>query len=60
MASYKTFDVMYEHTTDTSDNVRQNRITITIYGESEFKIVSEIKRQRPGHTNVDILDITER
>jgi hypothetical protein len=58
---YRTYDVLYEHSTADSDNVRQNRIVVTAWGgKSEFKMKSEIERQRPSHRDIVILDIEER
>ena len=58
--SYRTYDVIYEHTTENSDNVQQNRATITSYGGGELKLKSEIEKQRSGHRDVNILDIRKR
>ena len=58
--SYQTFDVIYEHTTENSDTVRQNRTTVTLYGGGEFKLKAEIERQRPEHRNVNILEAVAR
>lgn len=58
--SYKTFDVAFEHTTTTSDTVRQNRRVITIWGDSEFKMKAEIESQEPTFRNVVIITSTER
>lgn len=60
MAKYHTFTVQYEHTTDTSDTVRQNRAVLTVWGESEFAIKKAIEREHPSHTNVVILESEER
>lgn len=58
---YVTWDVSYEHTTAGSDNVRQNRATVTVYGGGgELKLKFEIEKQRPDHKNVVILDATQR
>ncbi len=53
--SYRTFDVIYEHTTENSDTVRQNRATVTVFEAGVFTLKSEIERQRPEHKNVTIL-----
>jgi hypothetical protein len=58
--SYQTFDVSYEHTTENSDTVRQNRATVTVYGGGEFKLKAEIERQRPEHRNINILEAAAR
>lgn len=58
--SYNTFEVDYEHTTEASNTVRQNRATITIWGDSEFKVKAELEKQRPEHKNIVILSIDAR
>jgi hypothetical protein len=58
--SYQTYDVSYEHTTESSDMVRQNRAVVTVYGGGEFKLKAEIERQRPDHRNVNILGVIAR
>lgn len=58
--SYKTYEVQFEHTTENSDNVRQNRAVITCWAGGEFKIRAEIMKQNPSYKDVNILDVTER
>lgn len=56
---YRTFDVEFEHKTESSDTARVNRRVITIYGESEFKAKAEIERQNPEFRDVVILEMKE-
>ena len=57
--SYRTYHVTYEHSTETSDNIRQNQATVIVYGGGELRLRSEIERQRPAHKNISILRICE-
>ena len=58
--TYETFHVLYEHRTTSSDTVRQNRATVTMYGASELKLRAEIERQRPDHRDVVLLEVQPR
>lgn len=60
MPKYETFFVTYEHRTTSSDTVRTNSATITIYGASELKLKAEIERQRPDQKDVLLLDFHRR
>ena len=58
MASYKTFDVQFEHTAD-GGTKQVNRQTITIYGESELKARAELESSRHNFKEVVILEMEE-
>jgi hypothetical protein len=57
---YHTFDVTFEHSTRTSDTVRQNRVVVAVWGDSEFAIKREIERQYPQFIDVVILEAEAR
>lgn len=59
-ATYRTYDVTYEHTTANSDTIRQNRATVTVLGCGEFKLKAEVERLRPQHRCVVILNACAR
>ncbi len=60
MAHYQTFSVIYEHSTDGSDQRRVNRAVLTVYGQSELAIQAELQRQHPTFRNIVILEVQER
>ena len=42
----------------TCDETGPNRALLTVYGESEFAILAELRKQYPNYTNVSLLDVT--
>ena len=52
---YHTVDVRFEFTLTDSGNRRVDRAVITVYGESEFAVLAELKRQNPDYRGVTIL-----
>lgn len=54
---YVTYDVRYEHVTESSDTVRQDRAIVTVYGGGELAIKQAIERQRPGYRSIIILEV---
>lgn len=57
MPSYQRVAVTFEHTTPESDTPRVNRAVLTVYGDSEFAVLAELKRQRPECRGVVILEL---
>ena len=57
LPKYVTYDVRYEHVTESSDTVRQDRAIVTVYGGGELAIKQAIERQRPGHRSIIILEV---
>lgn len=57
LPKYVTYDVRYEHVTESSDTVRQDRAIVTVYGGGELAIKQAIERQRPGHKSIIILEV---
>jgi hypothetical protein len=57
LPKYVTYDVRYEHVTESSDTVRQDRALVTAYGGGELAIKQAIERQRPGHRSIIILEV---
>jgi hypothetical protein len=57
LPKYVTYDVRYEHLTESSDTVRQDRAIITVYGGGELAIKQAIERQRPGHKSIIIIEV---
>ena len=56
MTHYNSVSVKFEHTTDGSDNRHVNRAVITVYGDSEFAVLAELKRQYPAYEDITILE----
>ena len=57
---YHSFSVTFEHTLGGSDQRKVDRAVITVYGESEFAIQAELKRQYPEYGDITILEVEER
>lgn len=58
--AYRTVTVEFEHTTRDSDTVRQNRAVLTVWGDSDLKVLSELKKQYPDYRNIDVLEVEEQ
>jgi hypothetical protein len=56
MTQYNSVSVKFEHTTDGNDNRRVNRAVLTVYGDSEFAVLAELKRQYPAYEDITILE----
>lgn len=54
MPSYHRVSVKFECSTD--NNTKVNRAVLTVYGDSEFVVLREQKRQYPEYTEVTILE----
>lgn len=55
MPEYHSVAVTFEHATLDSNTRRVNRAVITVYGESEFVVLAELKRQYPAYVDIAIL-----
>lgn len=57
MPTYQRVAVTFEHTTPESNTVRANRAVLTVYGDSEFAVLAELKRQRPECRDIVLLEV---
>lgn len=56
MPKYNSVSVEFEHATSGSATRRVNRAVITVYGESEFAVLAELRRQYPDYEEIIILE----
>jgi hypothetical protein len=60
MPKYQSVSVTFEHTVGGSSTRKVNRAILTVYGESEFAVLAELKRQYPEYDDITILDVEFR
>lgn len=56
MTGYQRVTVTFEHCTVDSSTRRVNRAVLTVYGNSEFAVLAELKRQYPAYSDIVILN----
>lgn len=57
---YHSVSVVFEHTFAGSDTRRVNQAVLTVYGESEFAMLAELRRQHPSYEHVVVLEFEVR
>lgn len=57
MPKYHSVSVMYEYSDEHSEQRKINRAVMTVYGESEFAIQTELERQYPRQQAITILSV---
>ena len=60
MPKYHSVSVTFEHAVGDSTTRKVDRAVLTVYGESEFAVLAELKRQYPEFTDIAILAVEQR